>query len=104
MARKKASLPRVTLLAYSRRDLLRFSEAAEKISTAANDLERGVESLNQAVAALVACATALAAAREELHRDEGKAQRQARRRGGSPGGAGSRYGSGSDHEPDRLES
>lgn len=37
MARKKrTALPRVTLLAYSRRELLRFSEAAEQMVACSN--------------------------------------------------------------------
>jgi hypothetical protein len=39
--KSKASLPRVTLMAYSRRDLVRFCESVERLSLLVLDLQAG---------------------------------------------------------------
>jgi hypothetical protein len=46
--RAKASLPRLTVLALSSRELLRFMESVEKVSTLANDLKVIADQLERA--------------------------------------------------------
>lgn len=48
--KKKAALPRLTLLAYSRSDLQRLSDAAEQLITAAHDIDRALDRLEALVA------------------------------------------------------
>lgn len=49
MKRRKASLPRVSILAYSRRDLERFSHAVESLTANVLDLERLCKNLEEQV-------------------------------------------------------
>jgi len=50
--KKRTALPRVTLLAYSRRELARFSEAMEQGVAAAMDLSGAMARLDRIVLAL----------------------------------------------------
>lgn len=70
--KRKSALPRVTLLAYSRRDLLAFTEAVESLRHLVTDLRGLVEKMKRpparkakptkkATAALVAAAEAAGA-------------------------------------------
>lgn len=48
MAKKrKASLPRVTVLAYNRRDLVAFADAVDKIISTQHELERMLLSVHE---------------------------------------------------------
>lgn len=46
--KKRTTLPRVTLLAYNRRDLLAFSESVETLRLLVNDLRAVADSLERA--------------------------------------------------------
>lgn len=49
MKKRRVSLPRVSILAYSRRDLERFSHACESLSAQVLDLERLMRNLEEQV-------------------------------------------------------